>query len=356
MPGQVTEQQRAVTREATLPSAFRAVVIEAPGKASLQERPLPEVGPQDVLIKVAYNGTCATDLEIFKGELGYFSNGLGTYPIVPGHEFSGVIARTGQHLDGLEEGMPVVVECIQTCGRCEHCDHENWIGCRERKEVGVLGRDGGYAEYVVVPGRFVHVLPAHTDLRKAALCEPMAVVLKGIRRLERGLGSTKKKQCAVVGAGPIGHLCARMLAMRGHRVHVFDEIPGRLAHFRGSDIEASTDLKGLNHFDGIIEATGNKAVLQTIMTGSRPGSVLLLLGLPYGLQQFNFEELVGYDKTVIGSVGSTAADFRKAIHLLPRLDLTPLLLKTVPLERYQEAWNLFNTRNFLKVMIAANPS
>ena len=68
------------------------------------------------------------------------------------------------------------------------------------------------------------------------------------------------------------------------------------------------------------------------------------------------ETLVGYDKTVIGSVGSAAADFCEAIQLLPRLDLTPFLQKSLPLERYREAWDLFHTRQFLKVMMAVNPS
>lgn len=356
MPGQVTERRSAGTpaKGKATPATHKAVVIEGPGRASLQELPLPEAGADDVLIKVAYVGICATDLEVFKGDLGYFKNGIGKYPIIPGHEFSGVVTGAGRNVGGLEKGTPVVVECIQPCGRCEQCASQNWIGCRERKEVGVLNRDGGCAGHVVVPGKFVHVLPADTDLRKAALCEPMAVVLKGVRRLERGLGAGTGKDCAVLGAGPIGHLCARILAMHGHRVRVFDQDPARLAYFRGSELQASSELKGLGRFDAIVEATGNLSALRSALDESRPGSVLLLLGLPYGNQQFNFEELVGYDRTVIGSVGSTAADFEEAIRLLPQLHLAPFLSKSVPLERFHEAWNLFHTRRFLKVMIEAN--
>jgi len=335
---------------------YNAVVIHGPERASLQKLPLPEVGPRDVLIKVAYVGICATDIEILKGELGYYRNGMGRYPITPGHEFSGTIARVGREVEALAEGMPVVVECIQTCRRCEHCRSENWIGCKERKEVGVLGRDGAYAEYVLVPGEFVHSLPAQTDLRKAALCEPAAVVLKGLRRLQRVLGQEDRGRCAVVGAGAIGHLCARMLALRGFKVRAFDQSPSRLAYFQGSTIQTSTELTGLEEFDAIVEATGSPQALQLILEKSRSGCILLLLGLPYASQPFNFETLVGYDKTVIGSVGSAAADFREAIHLLPRLDLTPFLQKTLPLEQYQEAWDLFHTRQFLKVMLAVNPS
>jgi threonine dehydrogenase-like Zn-dependent dehydrogenase len=338
-----------------LQASYKALVIHGPGRASLEERPLPAVGPRDVLIKVAYVGICATDIEILEGELGYYRNGMGKYPITPGHEFSGTIATVGREVDALAEGMPVVVECIQTCRRCRACRSENWIGCLDRKEVGVLGRDGACAEYVLVPGEFVHALPAQTDLRPAALCEPVAVVLKGLRRLQRVLGQEARGRCAVVGAGAIGHLCARILALRGFEVCIFDQSPSRLEYFQGSAIQTSTELTEWE-FDAVVEATGSPHALQVVLEKSRPGCVLLLLGLPYATQPFNFETLVGYDKTVIGSVGSAAADFREAILLLPRLDLTSFLQKTLPLGQYREAWELFHTRQFLKVMMAANPS
>jgi 2-desacetyl-2-hydroxyethyl bacteriochlorophyllide A dehydrogenase len=337
-------------------ASYKAVVIHGPARASLEKLPLPEVGPRDVLIKVAYVGICATDIEILKGELGYYRNGMGRYPITPGHEFSGTIASVGREVEALDEGMPVVVECLQTCRRCQACRSENWIGCKERKEVGVLGRDGACAEYVLVPDEFVHALPAQTGLRQAALCEPAAVVLKGLRRSQRVLGQGNSGRYAVVGAGAIGHLCARILALRGYEVRVFDQTPSRLVYFHGSTIQTSAELTGWEEFDAIVEATGSPQALQLILEKSRPGCVLLLLGLPYASQPFSFETLVGYDKTVVGSVGSTAADFREAIHLLPRLDLTPFLQKTLPLEQYREAWDLFHTRQFLKVMMAVNPS
>ena len=90
-------------------------------------------------------------------------------------------------------------------GACEECSAGNFIGCPERTELGILRRNGAYAEYVAVPARFVHKLPKTMDLRKAALCEPLAVVLKGMRRLKPSLGSNPR-QCLVIGAGPLGRL------------------------------------------------------------------------------------------------------------------------------------------------------
>jgi glycosyltransferase involved in cell wall biosynthesis len=138
----------------------KAVVIHGPGRASLDEVEVPEVKPGDVMIRVAYESICATDLEILDGTLGYYKDGLAQYPIIPGHEFSGRAVAFGPNVNHLQEGDPVVVECIQSCGVCTECKRDNWIACQSRTELGVMGHNGGYSELVVVPGRFVHRLPA----------------------------------------------------------------------------------------------------------------------------------------------------------------------------------------------------
>jgi glycosyltransferase involved in cell wall biosynthesis len=179
-------------REALLfDRACKAVVISGPNSSALQEVQIPEVKPGDVLIRTAYEAVCATDIEIYEGSLGYYKNGTAKYPIVPGHEFSGTIVEKGPNVNQAEIGDSVVVECIQSCGTCEACQKKNWIACSSRTELGVVGRNGGYSEYVVVPGRFVHRLPLDFDMRKACLCEPLAVVLKGLKRLSRTWGKKK---------------------------------------------------------------------------------------------------------------------------------------------------------------------
>ena len=337
----------------------RAVVIRGPGRASLEEIEVPKVKPGDVLIKVAYEAICATDLEILDGTLGYYQSGMAEYPIIPGHEFSGRVVKIGSNVEGLEEGDPVVVECIQSCGRCEACAKGNWIGCSQRKEVGVIGQNGGYAEYVAVPGRFVHKLPDHMDLRKASLCEPLAVVLKGLKRLERAWrGNEESKTCAVVGAGPIGHLCAQVLSLRGHRVTAFDRNPLRRACFEGASIgtDSSVNMEQLGEFGVLIEATGDPDALQAMLRHSAPGSALLLLGLPYARREFNFESVVAYDKTIVGSVGSNGQDFEAAIEILPELRLDPFLEKVLPLNQFAIGWRLCREGKHLKVILQADSS
>jgi 2-desacetyl-2-hydroxyethyl bacteriochlorophyllide A dehydrogenase len=329
----------------------KAVVIHGPGQATLDEVEIPEVKPGDVLIRVAYQAVCATDLEIFDGSLGYYKNGLAEYPIIPGHEFSGRVVTSGPNVNHVQDSDSVVVECIQSCGNCEACHRENWIACQSRNELGVIGRNGGYAEYVVVPGRFVHRVPAEIDLRKACFCEPLAVALKGLKRLRRTWQAKKAaKHVAVVGAGPLGHLCARVLTLWGHQVTVFDRNSQRLQYFTGSQINISDDLSRLKEFENLIEVTGNSDALDDILHKSSAGATILLLGLPYAHRKFTFESIVAYDKIVVGSVGSSAKHFEKAIDLLPQLDMGVFLEKMLPLSEFKEGWELARSQKFLKVI------
>ena len=330
----------------------KAVVIQGPGRASLDEVEVPEVKPGDVMIRVAYESICATDLEILDGTLGYYKDGLAQYPIIPGHEFSGRAVAFGPNVTHLKEGDPVVIECIQSCGTCAECKRQNWIACQSRTELGVIGHNGGYAEFVVVPGRFVHRLPGDFDLRKATLCEPMAVVLKGLRRLERTWPSASdRKRCAVVGAGPLGNLCAQTLALRGHAVTAFDRNPRRLEYLSDLNISGSIDLKELQAYDVLVEVTGDPDALEAILHSSPAGATILLLGLPYAHRQFTFEKIVAFDKTVVGSVGSSAKDFAEAINLLPQLVTTSFLEKILPMTEFQQAWDLARSNKYLKVIL-----
>ena len=340
-------------REALLfDRSCKAVVISGPGNAALEEIQIPEVKPGDALIRTAYEAVCATDIEIFEGSLGYYKSGAAKYPIIPGHEFSGTLVEKGPNVNHVEIGDSVVVECIQSCGTCEACQKENWIGCRNRTELGVIGRNGGYSEYVVVPGRFVHRLPPDFDMRKACLCEPLAVVLKGLKRFSRTWGKKDvARKCAVIGAGSLGHLCAKVLELRGHQVTVFDRDKRRLDYFWGSGIEVSENLSGLYEYDNLIEVTGNPEALDIILNESRAGAKILLLGLPYAHREYTFESIVAYDKMIIGSVGSAAKHFDMAIELLPQINTDLFTEKIMDLSEFRQAWDLVRSREFLKVIL-----
>jgi 2-desacetyl-2-hydroxyethyl bacteriochlorophyllide A dehydrogenase len=332
---------------------FPAVAIRGPHQAYLEQRSIPTLKPGEILVRVAYEGICATDLEILEGRLGYYKSGLAKYPIVPGHESSGTVASLGKRVTTFSEGDRVVVECIQGCGACADCQRDSAINCRERREVGVMGKDGGYASYLVTHARYAHKVPADVSLAEAALAEPLAVVIKALRRLGASAADAPKR-CAVVGAGTIGHLTARVLSHRGHNVTVFDRETARLS-LLGGMAAISTSLEKLDQFEWLVDATGDQAALTALLEKSATGATLLLMGFPYAHEGFSFESIVGFDKTVVGSVGSNGGDFEEALATLPLLDTSPFLQACYPLEEYERAWTDVRSRAHVKVMLRMDP-
>lgn len=335
----------------------RAVEISGPGRSALVTRPTLAPRHGEVLIRVTWQGVCGTDLEILDGTLGYYKTGFARYPIVPGHELSGRIAATGAGVKGLKPGTPVVVECIQGCGRCAPCAAGNAIGCPERRELGVVGLDGGYGEFVRAPARFVHRVPPQVSLRAACLVEPLAVVCKGLGRLAAAWGSgPARRRVAVIGGGTIGALSAQVLVARGHAPTLFDRNAARLRATAKSGLKTRSTLGTLARFDAFVEATGHPDALHAAIDGARAGATLLLLGFPYDRRGFAFEKIVGFDKTLVGSVGSGPEDFKEALSLLPSLDTTPFLRRVFDLTDYKKAWAAARAKSCLKAVLRVDPS
>jgi 2-desacetyl-2-hydroxyethyl bacteriochlorophyllide A dehydrogenase len=330
-----------------------AVVVTGPGRASYKMVTLPEMKPGDVVVQVEYVGVCGTDLEVFRGTLGYFKSGESAYPITPGHEVSGTVVRTGRNArTTVQVGDRVVIECIQGCGACETCELGEPIRCGERKELGVMGLNGGYAKHIVVAGAHVHRIPDGLDLQRAALCEPLAVAMKGRRRLMSVLGPGRH-HIGVLGAGSLGQLLALVLAREGHRVSLVDRRKSRLEAATRAlpESEVSTDPASLWKCDAVAEVTGHSEVLEALLGGVGVGRTVLLLGFPYGRLDLNPERVVAQDLSLLGSVGSGPADFQEALELLPSLPLDEFLTSTFPLESYEDAWAAQEKGEVLKVML-----
>ncbi len=322
------------------PVLNRSVVIKGKGRAELEEISLREMRPGDVLVKVDYVGVCRTDIEVLEANLGYYRDGIAQYPIVPGHEFSGTIVRIGannKHRERFKVGQRIVGECILSRG-----------GPKDKKEVGVINYNGAYSTYVVMPGDAIHVIPDGLDSKVAAMSEPLAVVLRAIRRIENRLRPNAK--VAVMGAGPIGNLSAQALKEMGYRVTVFDRNKERLELLEEL-VDVSAALTSLDSFDAVIEATGSKEILEQVIRESRNDATVMLLGFPYGTITYNFEDLVGFEKVFAGSVGGDSEDFVEALNLLPKLRMEPFVQKVFPLEQFKEAWDLHQTSKFLKVLL-----
>jgi len=322
------------------PVVNRAVVIKNKHQAQIEDVSLPEIKPGDVLIQVGYVGVCKTDLEVYEGTLGYYKKGQARYPIVPGHEFSGTIAQIGasaKYRERFKVGDRVVGECILS------------LDDSTRREVGVINYNGAYSQFIVMPGGHLHKIPQEVDLKTAVLAEPLAVVLRAIKRTGPHLSPQGK--VAVIGAGSIGNFCAQVLTNLGHQVSVFDKNQERLMFLRDGAEAAYQEIKNLRDFSVIVEATGSVEVLERILKESKIGATLLLLGFPYGNINYNFEDIVGNEKTVIGSVGGGPYEFDEALLLLPKLKTSFFTQTILPLEDFQKAWQLQGSGKHLKIIL-----
>lgn len=332
------------------PSINRSVVITSPNHHSLKEDSLPYLEEDEVLIKVGYVGVCPTDLEVLEENLDYYRSGWAKYPVVPGHEFSGTVDQKGSSVKGFQIGDKVVGECIIGCGTCDFCKGGNPVGCKERKEVGVLNFDGAYTEYMKMPSRLLHRLDPSSDLEKACLVEPLAVCIRGLKKLFNGEGEAPES-VAILGAGTIGNLCAQLLALRGYRATIFDKNKKKLDLVQSKVIKTRLGISGLDQFRYVVEATGEIGPLRKALHESMIGAKILLLGLPYGGINFNFEAVVSFDKSIIGSVGSTREEFVEAIQTYGKLNLKEFTKHIFPLDEYAEAWAKLKEGDILKAII-----
>jgi threonine dehydrogenase-like Zn-dependent dehydrogenase len=247
-----------------------------------------------------------------------------------------------------------VVESLQGCGVCAECKRDNVPACNESRQIGVGGADGGYAEFFVASARCTHKVPPGVSLSQAALCEPLAIVIKGLRRLGSSAADATRRRCAVVGGGTVGYLTAKVLMMRGHEVTVFDDA-ARLRWF-ADPIRTEKELANLERFDWLIDASGERDTLATLLQRSASGATLLLLGSSSGSYQLSFDSRTGIDKSVIGSTGSGNADFKEALATLPMLDVAAMTDVAYPLEQFATAWTAARSQTYLKVMLRMDVS
>ncbi|RAS82870.1 zinc-dependent alcohol dehydrogenase family protein [Priestia endophytica] len=283
---------------------MKALVIEEPYKAAIKEVPYPVPGKNEVTIKVKNVGICGTDVHIFKGEF------LSPYPIIPGHEFSGVIDQVGEGVTEWKVGDRVTADPSLFCGECEFClthrgnQCENW---------GALGNttDGSMAEYVKVPSRNVVKLADSMSFEEGAFIEPMACVVHGMNRLSLKVGD----KVLLFGAGAMGQQLIQSLKMAGASELVVVDIDqakldmalewgatkGVLSQELEKYINSTTYPYG---FDVVVDATGIPSVIETAMNYLGKTAKYLQFGVTPQNVQVTLDpfKLYNNDWTLLGSM------------------------------------------------------
>lgn len=337
---------------------MKAAVLVEPRKFEILERPVPDIGAEDALIKVNRCGICGTDAHIFNGH--YAAENL---PMVPGHEFSGVIAAVGGNGTHLNVGQKVVADINIGCGNCFWCRRNEVFSCPEMQQVGI-SRDGAFAEYVSVPARLIIPTPEDTADEVLALTEPVACVVRAARKSNVTFGQS----VVVLGAGPIGNLHVQMMRLVGAApIIVCDPSVERaaLAKDVGADIIvtdpailkqavlAATAGRGA---DIVIESVGNAGLYEQAFDLIRKGGHVAAFGItgPEDVVPVNILQTILAENSIKGSVAGMGQDMHDALTLLGhgRFDVSSFTGAEYPLEQIQLAFDSLPERTKdLKIQI-----
>jgi len=329
----------------------KAASILQPNQIEMQDLPIPEPAPGELLVHVMASGICGTDVHIFQGEY------LGSYPIIPGHEFAGVIEQIGSAVTRFKIGDRVAVEPNLPCDNCVNCLNNRQNFCLNWQAVGVT-RPGGMAQYVIVPEKATFSI-GDLLFEQGAFMEPLSCVLHGLERLDLTVAS----RVLLLGAGPIGLLLLQGLRLNGAaEVVVVDKNPDRaaLAQSLGADRSATRlDEIELDAYDAVVDATGAVAVMGRTLDFARPGGKILLFGVPPSGQTMSVEAFPIFHKglTILSSFTSLRNSYQ-ALGLLKSKSILvdKLISHRLPLQELQRGIKLIERGRepVYKVMILPN--
>jgi (R,R)-butanediol dehydrogenase/meso-butanediol dehydrogenase/diacetyl reductase len=317
----------------------------------LEDIPDPSPGPGEVRVRCRYTSICATDIEEWQyGPLWVQSgspNPLSgrSAPLVMGHEISGVIDSVGQGVAGWSPGERVVVNNVRTCGSCFWCTRSQQAVCPNMAVAG-LSADGGLAEYMTWPANMIIRLPDSIPDEAAPLTEPAMVGVHAARRSGVKPGDT----VCVLGCGTVGLMTVQAFAASGARVIAVDVRQKSLNMARDLSADVTIDAGTNDVSAALLELTdgiGPDIVVETAGAADTPvqaiewcrrGGTVVLVGIYSATPRVNFNDIVGVEKTVIGSVASSPGDMKLTVDLIARgkIKTEPLVSSVIPLSRALE--------------------
>jgi D-arabinitol dehydrogenase (NADP+) len=328
-----------------------AARIPSPGNVEILEVSDSPVTERDVLVRVYASGICGTDVHIFRGDY------MGSYPIIPGHEFAGVVEAVGSSVSRIRVGDRVAIEPNVACDNCHACLNNRQNFCENWNGIGVT-LPGGMAELVAVPEKAVFDIGA-LPFPVAAFVEPLACVLHGVERARFRLAD----RVLIVGAGPIGILLTKMILLQGaFEITQVDKNKNRLAlaeESGASHVLSSVDSVKEEAFDVVVDATGVPSLMERTLGFARYGGTILLFGVPPQKSTVTFPAFPIFRKglTILSSFTSVRNSVQ-AVRLLSSgaIDVSSLVSHTLPLKDLRAGLNLMETGNdgALKVQISPN--
>jgi 2-desacetyl-2-hydroxyethyl bacteriochlorophyllide A dehydrogenase len=293
---------------------MKALVYTQPNEVQLQDRPLPELVPGEVVLKIEAVGICGSDMHAWHGHDPRRKPGL-----VLGHEFVGRIEQSAA--PGFTIGTRFTGNPLITCGICDYCVQGRNNLCANRTMVGMT-RPGAFAEFMSIPAASLIAMPQDLSARAAALTEPAATAWHAINLTMRALARPIHEcRVLVIGGGAIGMLAALLLRHLGVRGVVLAELNALrrnavAQHARCETIDPRQSAPAENGFDVVIDAVGAKATRAQAFTAIRPGGVIMHVGLQDWASEIDMRKLTLAEVTLLGTYTYTTADLRATVDAL----------------------------------------
>ena len=297
--------------------------------------PIPELSPGEALVRVLRAGICNTDLELIKG---YYP-----YTGIIGHEFVGVVEQGPQQLIN----QRVVGEINAACGYCRFCRNGQPTHCENRTVLGIVNRNGAFAEYLSLPIENLHLVPENVSTAAATFTEPIAAALE----IQQQIQIYKHDRVLVVGDGKLGQLIAQTLALTGCELLVVGRHKDKLVNLAARGIKTGlADSVTDRYFDISVDCTGNPEGFNIARRALRPRGTLILKSTYAGNLSLDASSLVVDEITLIGS---RCGPFVPALELLAtgKVDVQSLIDSHYPLSQGLEAFEKAKTKGVLKVLL-----
>ncbi len=344
---------------------MRAIEFHGDRQLALVDRPDPIPAPGELLIAPQAVGICATDLEIFDGTMAYYRTGQAHYPVIPGHEWAGVVEAMAPDVTGFAIGDHVVGEVSIGCGACDLCRAGKYHLCGRVQETGIMGRSGALATLMAHPAASTFAVSPELPWEAAALIEPTSVALNAARR-----GACRGKTVLVMGMGTIGQLALQCAIAEGAR-HTIAANPSsarlelaarlgagatvRLAPSQDASSEALRRAAGEDPIDVVLVCTGAASAVALAIDAAHPGATIVLAGLA-GEPSIGVDlDLVVLKELDLRGLNGSPFVWPDTVRLVDggAVRTQPLVTHRLPLSKMARGLDLVRTRSAgtLKVMI-----
>ena len=339
---------------------MKQAVMTEPGRIEYREVDRPTLEDKEVVVQTKRIGVCGSDIHVFHGLHPYTS-----YPVVQGHEVSGIVAEVGSQVEGLAPGDKVTFTPQVTCGKCYPCTHGMYHICESLKVMGF--QTGGAAqEYVAVDADKVLKVPENVTLDQAAMVEPISVAVRALSRAGEDL---QGKNVLVLGAGTIGNLVAQVARAYGAKAVMATDISDYKldkAKECGIDFVVNPDKEDLSEAilrdfgpdraDLILECVGVQETVTQAIENARKGTTIVVVGVFSEKLEVDLGLVQDRELSLVGTLMYQKRDYQRAIELVAsgKLSLDAMITHRFPFEHYLDAYQTIEEAkdNIMKVMIA----